>query len=183
MQRALLASVCIAILLPVCAAEWRSTEDSEFTFTVTFEGEPISGQFGDFDVDLDFDPACLDLARLRVTVGLSAADMGDPDMNDVLFDPAWFDIQQFPEAGFVSDAIIEQSTSEFIATGTLELKGTVKKVAVPFSWTRSGDQATIEGELVLQRTDFGVGSGEWATDDAIGIDVKLNFTVQLLLKD
>ena len=183
MRHALLASLCIAISLPVCAAEWRSTEDSEITFQVTFEGEPILGEFRDFDVNLDFDSARLDSARLRVTVDLRAADMGDPDMNDVLFDPAWFDVQQFNEAVFVSDAITEQSPGEFIATGTLDLKGTVRSVAVPFSWTRSGHQATMQGGLVLKRTDFDVGSGEWATDDAIGIDVKLDFTVQLLSED
>ncbi len=183
MRHALLASLCIAISLPVCAAEWRSTEGSEFTFEVTFEGEPILGEFRDFDVNLDFDPACLDSARLRVTVDLRAADMGDPDMNDVLFDPAWFDVQQFNEAVFVSDAITEQSPGEFIATGTLDLKGTVRSVAAPFSWTRSEDQATMQGGLVLKRTDFDVGSGEWATDDAIGIDVTLDFTVQLLAKE
>ena len=145
MRHALLASLCIAISLPVCAAEWRSIEDSKFTFEATFEGEPIPGEFGDFDVNLDFDPACLDSARLRVTVDLRAADMGDPDMNDGLFDPAWFDIQQFTEAVFVSDTITEQSPGEFIATGTLDLKGTVKSVAVSFSWMRSGGQATMQG--------------------------------------
>jgi len=183
MRYDLLASLCIVISIPVCAAEWQSTEGSKFTFEVTFEGEPIPGEFRDFDVNLDFDPACLDSARLRVTVDLRAADMGDPDMNDVLFDPVWFDIEQFTEAVFVSDAIVEQASGEFIATGTLDLKGTSGHVAVPFSWTRPGDQATMQGGLVLKRSDFDVGSGEWATDDAIGIDVTLNFTVQLLPED
>lgn len=183
MRHALLASLCIAISLPVCAGEWRSTEDSEFTFEVTFEGEPLPGEFRDFDVSLDFDPACLESARLRVTVDLRVADMGDPDMNDVLFDPAWLDVEQFTEAVFVSDAITEQAPGEFIAMGTLDLKGMVRHVAVPYSWTRSGDQATMNGGLVLKRTDFDVGSGEWATDDAIGLDVALHFTVQLLPKE
>lgn len=183
MRCALFASLCIAISLPVCANEWRSSGAGEFTFTLQFEGEPIKGEFRGFDVEFDFDPACLDAAKLRVVVDLRAADMGDPDMNNILFDPAWFDIQQFSEAVFVSDAITEQAPGEYIATGTLDLKGTVKRIAVPFSWRRSGAQATLQGELELKRTDFEVGSGEWANTDSIGIDVRLDFTVRLSAKE
>lgn len=177
---------CLLIIsLPAMAiaAEWQGAKDSEFTFEVAFEGVPTPGEFKEFDVDLDFDPASPESGKLRVTVNLKAADMGDPDMNDVLFDPAWLDVEQFTEAVFVSDAITEQAPGEFVATGTLDLKATVKTVAVPFSWTSSGDQATMQGNLILQRTDFDVGSGEWATDDAIGIDVTLDFTAQLLPKE
>ena len=183
MRHAVLASMCIVISLPVYAAEWRSTEASELTFEVTFEGAPLPGRFRDFDVSLNFDPAALESARLRVTVDLRAADMGDPDMNDVLFDPAWFDIQDFTSAVFVSETISEQAPGKYIATGSLDLKGVTRSVAVPFSWVRSGDEATMRGGLVLMRTDFDVGSGEWATGDAIGIDVILDFTVQLLVKE
>lgn len=178
-----LACLLIVISLPVIAAEWQGTEGSEFTFEVAFEGVPTPGEFREFDVNLDFDPACPESGKLRVTVNLKAADMGDPDMNDVLFDTAWLYVEQFTEAVFVSDTITEQAPGEFVATGTLDVKGTVRAVAVPFSWTSSGDQATMQGNLILQRTDFDVGSGEWATDDAIGIDVTLDFTVQLLPKE
>jgi len=178
-----LASLLIGISLPAVAAEWHDTADSRLTFEVTFEGVPTQGEFRDFDVDLEFDPDCPESGTLRVTVNLKAADMGDPDMNNVLFDPAWLDVAQFTEAVFVSDVISEPQPGEFIATGTLDLKGTVKTVLVPFSWTGSANQATLHGNLVLQRTTFDVGSGEWATGDAIGTDVKLDFTVQLVPKE
>ena len=181
MRHALIAVLWLA--LPAYAAEWRSTAASEFTFRVTFEGEPIAGEFRDFEVSLELDPACLDAAALLVRVDLRAADMGDPDMNDVLFDAAWFDTQQFAAAVFASDAITEHAPGQFIATGMLDLKGTVRRVTVPFSWTHSGDAATMQGRFVVKRTDFEVGSGEWATDDAIGIDVELDFTVHLLPED
>jgi len=183
MRVVVLTSLLIGLSLPVCADEWKSTDAGEFTFEVAFEGESITGAFTAFDVELDFDPECLDSARLRVTVDLRAADMGDPDMNDVLFDPAWFDSGQFNHAVFVSDAIAKQAPGEFIATGTLDLKGTVKIVTVPFAWTRAEDQATMQGRLILKRTEFNVGSGEWATDDAIGIDVTLDFTIPLAPKE
>jgi polyisoprenoid-binding protein YceI len=37
----------------------------------------------------------------------------------------------------------------------------------------------MAGELTLDRTRFGIGSGEWATPDPIGLDVKVKFKVTL----
>ena len=176
-------SLLYILALPAAEAEWRGTGDSEFTFEVTFEGEPLAGTFREFDVSLEFEPGALDAARLHVTVDLDAADMGDPDMNSVLFDPAWFDVEQFAEAVFVSDSITQQQGEGFAASGTLDLKGNERPVTVPFTWQRSGDRATMRGGLIIKRTDFGVGDGEWATDDSIGIDVKLAFEVQLVRQD
>ena len=180
MRWTLFATLLIVFALPSSATEWKSTDGSDFTFEVLFEGEPLPGEFRDFDVDLTFNPTSLETAALRVTVELGAADMGDPDMNAVLFDPAWFDVEQYAEAVFTSDNIAEVSGGEFVATGELDLKGSRQSVTVPFSWQQTDDQATMQGAFVIRRTDFAVGEGEWATDDSIALDVNLAFTVSLV---
>jgi len=179
MRCSLLCSLLIALALPVHAAEWRSTGDHELSFEASFEGATSPGRFRQFTVALDFDPAEPAPGRLRVTVDLLAADMGDPDMNAVLFDPAWLDVGQFEEAVYESNDLSQTSPGEYVATGTLKLKGISKTVEVPFSWTQTGDKASMRGQFVLRRTDFDVGSGEWATDEAIGLDIRLAFAVQL----
>lgn len=183
MRSGLLIAAFFAVVSPAQADEWRSAENSEFGFEAIFEGVATPGKFTHFLVVLDLDPACAGNNKLRVTVDLTAADMGDPDMNAVLYEPAWFDTEHYAEAVFESSDIVEQSPGQFLATGMLDLKGARKTVAVPFSWTRSTDGASMKGELSLDRTRFDVGSGEWASDDAIGINVKLVFTVQLELRN
>lgn len=183
MRRILLAILMAGISLPVVAAEWRNTEGSELSFEVAFEGAPVSGEFKDFDVDLAFDAAAPESGSLRVTVHLERADMGDPEMNDILAGSEWLDVEAHADAAFVSDAISTRAPGEFIAMGKLSLKGSVRSVAVPFSWRNSGDQAYIQGTLLLDRTDFDVGSGEWATGTPIGTDVTLHFTVQLVREE
>jgi polyisoprenoid-binding protein YceI len=172
-------SACFATISLAQAGEWRSTDDSEFGFETTFEGVATPGEFTQFSVALDFDSSSPGDGRLRVTVDLTAADMGDPDMNAVLFEPAWFDTQNFETAVFDSSEIVERSPGEFLATGTLDLKGIRKTVNVPFAWTQTEDKAVMAGELTLDRNQFGIGNGEWASGDAIGIDVRLAFTVRL----
>jgi len=171
---------CLLIGYPLHAAEWHSTAGSEFGFEAVIEGAATPGTFHTFDVELDFDPAEPAAGRLHVTVDLHDADMGDPDMNAVLFDPAWFGVERYPEAVFESCDISQSAPHRFVATGRLTLKGTTKPVAVPFSWQASGERASMHGELVLSRGVFDVGSGEWADGDTIGSDVHLSFDVQLV---
>lgn len=175
----LLIVVCVSAVSPAVADDWRSTADSQFGFEATFEGVATPGMFTKFSVALDFDPLNPADGHLRVTVDLAAADMGDPDMNAVLYEPVWFDTDQFSVAVFESSEVSEQASGAFLATGTLDLKGIRKSVEVPFAWTQTDDVAVMSGELSIDRKQFDVGSGEWASGDAIGINVKLMFTVQL----
>jgi len=175
----------VLMLLPVLlvnadgqCAEWHSIDDgSQFTFETTFEGEPIGGSFRNFDLQFDFEATNPSASHLIVTVWLNAADMGDPDMNAVLFDQAWFDIEHFGSAVFESHTMQAQTSDRFVATGTLTLKNVKQSVSVPFVWHRSGNQARMQGEFTLQRTDFGIGMGEWAAGDTIGIATHLVFDV------
>ncbi len=161
------------------AAEWRSQSDGKFTFEVTFEGVGVPGDFKRFDVMLKLDPAKPDAGSLRVSVNLTAADMGDPDMNAGIADTDWFHVSKYPKAVFESRKIEARAPGKYVATGTLTLKGVSKPVTVPFSWTAKGKRANMRGEFIVQRILFNVGSGEWASADPIGIDVRLEFDVSL----
>jgi len=178
-RQLILSGLLLGLATPAAADEWRGTDGGSLTFEVAFEGAPLRGAFPRFDVALTFDPADTGASRLQVTVDLTAADMGDPEMNDVLFDAAWLHVARFAEARFVSDTLGATAPGDYVAQGTLDLKGTKQPVAVPFTWAADGDTATMTGKLVLQRTDFDVGTGEWANGDTIGIDVNLAFEVRL----
>ncbi|MDX1500557.1 MAG: YceI family protein [Woeseiaceae bacterium] len=170
-----------ALLHPgiVAAADWCSTGAGDFSFETRFEGEKLPGEFRDFDVTFRFDPNRPEDAELEVTVNLKAADMGDPEMNAVLFAPEWFDTERFGQAVFTSTRVEPEGDDGYAAKGTLQLKGKRGAVTVPFSWQGGGGQARMQGVFELRRTRFDVGTGEWADDDAIGLDVKLAFDIEL----
>ena len=175
--------VFLFTVMPTQAADWQSLSGGEFTFEVTFEGVGTLGEFKRFDVKLKLDPKKLATSRLRVIVDLAAADMGDPDMNEGIADSDWFNVGKFPKAVFESERIEAGAPGKFVATGILNLKGISRPVTVPFSWSEKGKRANMRGEFIVQRTGFNVGSGEWATGDPIGIDVKLRFDVSLKRAD
>ncbi len=168
------------------ATDWQSdASQSQLSYAVSFEQLPLNGQFKEFAVD--YTPR----EKLRVVVDISSVDMGNSDINDAIRDADWFDIKQHSQAVFFSDNINVVGEGEFMAEGTLQLKGIKKPVSVPFSWTPSistssistkepARAANMSGKLILSRSDFSIGNKEWASGDQIGIDVSVSFDVQML---
>lgn len=177
-------TLCVVALLfitgPAIAAQWRmDPAASRLGFQATYEGAAAPGTFKQFDTKLRFDPTHPTGNELRVVVKMASADMGGAEMNDGVREPEWFDPKQFPEAEFISTDIQQTAPGRYAAKGTLKLKGTQQPVTVPFTWKESGKNADMAGELVLNRTAFNVGTGEWKTGNVIGLDVKVTFNVRL----
>lgn len=161
------------------AADWKmDPADSRLDFVTTFETAPAPGVFKEFDVRASFDPEAPAGGRLGVTIKVATADMASADINKAIAGPEWFDFAKYPQAEFQSAEIV-RAGSRYVARGTLVLKGVRQPVEVPFSWTPAGDGATMEGQFVVKRAAFGIGTGEWVSTEVIGPDVTVKFRVRL----
>jgi polyisoprenoid-binding protein YceI len=169
----------IASFTPAAADEWRMTEDSELTFEASWEETTLPGQFRSFNVELLPADGSIEGGKLVVTVDLVAADMDDPDINEAIAGEEWFSVERFPVATYTSQSIRRTEENIYVAEGELDLKGHVEQVAVPFTWEVSVSSAEMTGKLALDRTRFGIGSGEWTDDDSIGQAVLVAFRVVL----
>ena len=169
---------------PAMAETWQSNApNSKLEFAASYQGLPINGRFNQFSV------TCLtdqleQPTQLNVAVSITSADMGSSEFNQAIQATDWFNVADFSEATFSSQQIRlapkESDKTTLIAHGILQLKGLQKNIAVPLSWqNNSSNQATITGELTLDRSDFAIGTEEWASGDQIGLAVRVWFTVQL----
>jgi polyisoprenoid-binding protein YceI len=176
----LAAGLLLAAASPARAAEWRmDPAGSRLDFTAAFETAAAPGVFREFDVRMRFDADKPADGRLEVTVAVKSADMNSADVNKAIAGPEWFDYARFPQAEFVATDIRGTGAGRYLARGVLTLKGVPQPVEVPFTWAETGDAARIEGELVVKRGAFGIGTGEWAATRVIGADVKIRFGVRL----
>ena len=164
---------------PPCTGWHSVSTDSRLEFIVTFEGAPAPGEFHRFDVCMEIEPTRPESGRLEGFVDVTTADMASADLNEAIAEPEWFDSRNFPIARFVSERIEPEGGTAFIAHGMLSLKGRLQKITVPFTWQHADGAPGIAGEARLQRSAFGIGSGEWATGDSIGIEVTVRFDVAL----
>ncbi|VTU23582.1 hypothetical protein H4CHR_01218 [Variovorax sp. PBS-H4] len=152
---------------------------SRLDFAATFEKTPAPGVFKDFELRLDFDPERPADGRLEVRIGIASADMANTDINQAIAGPEWFDAARHPQAEFRATEIRRAQGNGYLALGTLRLKGVQQPVQVPFTWNGAADTASMQGEFIVKRLPFGIGTGEWAATEVIGPDVTIKFRVRL----
>ena len=163
------------------AADWKmDPAPSRLEFIATFEKTAAPGVFKQFDTRLaHFEPDKPEAAKLDVSVKVTSADMKNGDVNRAIRGPEWFDFARFPQAEFHAEDIRRVAPGSYLARGVLSLKGVKKELEVPFTWQEAGNAATMEGDLNVERLQFGIGTGEWADGRTIGLGVRIKFNVHL----
>ncbi len=153
------------------------TTKSRLTFTGTQTGKEFAGSFSKFAATIIFDPNNLPDSSIEVVVDMASAKTGDRQRDDALPSKDWFAVAQFPTATFTSSEIVEKGANAYEAKGILKIRDAAKDVAAPFTLTIT-DRAVADGTATLVRSDFGVGQGEFATGEWVGLDVKVSFHIE-----
>jgi polyisoprenoid-binding protein YceI len=169
--------LCLALLVaatPALASTiWQAEPDPQtITWVGTAASGPLAGACSKFDADIAFDPG--DLAASHVTVRIDTASCltGDQQKDAYLPQAVWFDAAGFPVATFEARRFEHLKGDNYLAKGSLTLKGVTKDVTLPFTLAINGDTAHVTGETTLQRLAFGIGdSPQLAAPTVAGLDV------------
>ena len=145
-------------------------------FATTFSGEAISGGFSSYTSNIAFDPDQLDKSHVKVTIDLASVNSGDGDRDGTLKSDAFFNVAATPKAIYEASSFIKTDAKHFVAKGKLTLHGTTKPLNLPFMLNIKSGIATMAGTVDLDRTAFGVGTGDWAKTDSVPakVTVKIN---------
>ena len=165
----------------VMGAEWQVHHpDSRLGFVATWEGTEFEGVFHNFEADIVFEPGGGVPNRFNVTVDVTSVDTNSRDRDEAMREPDWFHFSAFPTATFVSRTVREIGEAEYEVQGVLGIKGTEREFGLPFTWKEDNGRALLRGEATVNRTDFSIGEGDWASGDVIGLEVRV--VVALVLR-
>ena len=189
--RALLAASFLS--LSVCAIaqdnatvqRWVAHPDrSELSFTATQEGTQFGGRFQQFNAGLELLPADEGIGLLQISarIQLASVDTQYRDRDDYLVQQDWFYVDMWPEAVFQSATIRQLGGNRFVADGTLSLRGVSRDVSVELELKleENGERGNLLGSAALNRLDFGIGQGDWASTEWVGDEVKVTFDLYIL---
>lgn len=171
------AAMLLLLASPAAASQWAMIpSQSSVGFTAEWNGKAIEGKFPKFSASIRFDPDKLADARVDATIDLSAATTPDRTANGSLPGADWFDVKTSAVARFQSSSITRVKPGQYLAKGTLTMRGVAVPVALPFTLTIAGDTATMSGQTVLDRRSFRIGaesdaSGSWV---AFKVPVRVN---------
>ena len=156
-------------------ADWNVQPGGRLGFSAVWMGTPITGHFGVWQSAIRFTPDAPEKTTIRISVDLASVNTGDGQRDESLKGPDFFDTEAHPKAVFTASGIRALGQDRFEAHGTLDLHGARRPVTLAFTLKIRDDVARVSGATGLDRTAFGVGSGEWAVTDQIAAKVGIAF--------
>lgn len=154
-------------------------EKSSLKFIAINNGAPVEGQFKKFSADIKFDPSKMDESKIIVEVETGSVFANYEEVAKNLLTKDWLATADFPKAVFTSKTISRMPNSDnYYVDGTLELRGKTMPATMNFQLQLADDKnAVATGYVTIKRSDYGVGQGDWAKDDVVKNEVRVEFRV------
>jgi polyisoprenoid-binding protein YceI len=143
----------------------------------------VKGQFTKFEGALEVDD---DGARARGTVDVASVDTREPQRDEHLRSPDFFEVESFPRIAFQSTAIRPLDDDEFEIDADLTIHGVTRNVTLraTLEGTETDPQGNerigVSASTQISRADFGMkfnaalGSGNLVVADKVKILVELS---------
>jgi polyisoprenoid-binding protein YceI len=159
--------------LPAGASEWQVDHSaSRLGFHTTQQDGQLEGEFRQWEAAIQFDPDHLEASLIDVIVQIGSITTGSRQRDMYLPDEEWFFTERFPHASFRATRV-ESRGDGYLARGELTLRGITQPIDLQFTWSSEGDTAEVRARTALERTRFGVGAGEFADSDVVGLEVQV----------
>lgn len=153
---------------PALAKDWVvDYSKSRLGFTGMQGKAGFDGSFKTFQTSIDLDPDHPETGKISATIDMASVTAGSAERDGYLPQPDWFDTKKFPQAQFVSTSIQKTGDHAYTAQGNLTIKNISHPVILPFILAPEGDHWRAQGKVMLTRTDFHIGEGEWSSEDYV----------------
>lgn len=122
----------------------------------------VRGQFGEFEGSAHIDTANPAGSSAKVNIATASISTGNADRDGHLRSGDFFDVETFPEIGFVATDVARVDAATWQVTGDLTIKGVTNPVTVEFESTGSARdpfgnlRVGFEGAATINRKDWGL---------------------------
>ncbi|MGQ9820203.1 MAG: YceI family protein [Candidatus Kapaibacteriales bacterium] len=187
----------IAVLLTVLGAftlnaqnatMWKLDKShTSVNFSINHFFTSVTGKFKTFDGNFYFDPNNLNGSKADFTISVKSVDTDEKKRDEHLQSEDFFDAKTYPNMTFKSTKIEKKSEKEYLVYGKLTIKNKTKDVILPMKITGEMEHPMMKGTIILgvvidttiKRTDFGVGTGNWAATMVVGGEVRIHIPMEL----
>lgn len=156
-------------------------------FSVNHFFSAVTGKFTSFEGNINFDPANLQGSSVNFTIPVKSVNTDDSKRDKHLQSADFFDAKSYPNITFVLTRFEKKSDKDYVAYGKLTIRNVSKDIALPFKITGEMEHPMMKGTIILglastikiNRNDYGVGTGSWATTMVVGDNVDININMEL----
>jgi polyisoprenoid-binding protein YceI len=177
----LLLAIVVFSGLALAADEYKiDPNHSSVNFAVThLMVSTVNGRFNTFEGKILFDDKDVAKSSVSVTIKTTSINTDNTSRDNDLRSGGFFDVEKFPEITFQSKSV-EKKGNDYVAHGTLTIKGVAKDVDLPFELKGPADAGKMgkvmgaHASLTVNRQDFGVSKG----GGMVGNDVKIDLNIE-----
>lgn len=168
--------------------EWTIDKShSNINFSIIHFFTPVDGSFEDYTANIQFDPNDLENSSIDVTIPVEGINTKNERRDNHLKSEDFFNASEWPNIQFVSNSIEQTGDNQFVAYGELTIRDVTREFELPFELLGVMDHpmrenakvAGITASATLNRTDYGVGVGDWAATAVVGDEVNIQLNLEL----
>ncbi|WP_199269599.1 YceI family protein [Formosa sp. L2A11] len=156
-------------------------------FSINHFFTAVTGKFKDFEGNIHFDPNNLTGSKADFSVAINSVNTDDAKRDKHLQSADFFDAKTYNKMTFTSTKFEKKSDKEYLIYGKLTIKDQTKAVVLPLKITGEMEHPMMKNTLILgvvidttiDRTDYGVGTGDWAATMVVGDEVKIHIPMEL----
>lgn len=146
------------------------------------------GYFEAYSGDFRFDPDKPEASQFDIVVKTKSLTTHHDRRDKHVFSEDFLDVKQFPEIRFKSNNIRRIDGNQYEVEGALTIKDVTKTVTIPFDFLGVRDNpfdskqlvAGFEGRITIDRLEYNVGSGKYYEMGAVGKDVDILISLEML---
>jgi cytochrome b561/polyisoprenoid-binding protein YceI len=154
--------------------EWTIAGGKRLAFSVANGGSRVEGRFADWSGAVTMDPDHPATADIRIGIALASASVGDATKDAMLRGADFLASASHPTATWRSTEVTQAGHGRYRASGTLTIRGRSRPQAIAFKLTGKGRERHVTGSATIDRTAFGIGSGD--AGESLGKTVALTFS-------
>lgn len=160
---------------------------SSIQFSIKHFFTSVNGRFEDYKTDIKFDPNDLQNSSIDVEIPVNSVNTQNEKRDNHLRSEDFFNTKQWSDIRFSSSDIRKTGDNQFVASGELTIRDVTKNIELPFTLLGVMDHPMMEDTKVaginastsINRTDFGVGVGDWAATMVVGDEVVIDLNLEL----
>ena len=174
------------------AAKWNLDKShTSVNFSINRFFSEITGKFTDYEGSINFDSNNLKGSKTEFTIAVNSVSTANDQRDQHLQSADFFNSETYPKMTFISTKFEKKTDTEYLIYGKLTIKDQTKDVILPMKITGEMEHPMAKGVFILSvainatidRTDFGVGTGNWATTSVLSDEVKINIPIDLVRKE
>lgn len=137
---------------------------SSVKFFISLNGQNVQGEFKDYDIDIEFDPAHPENTHAEGTVHLSNSTItaANSEVEKEITTAEWLNTKNFPTATFKVTGIEQTTPNYYKAFGTLTLLGKTLPLECYIMISQKNNVYTADVTMLINRLKYGIGLVKWS---------------------